>query len=105
MGTLEAEADAGELAGGQALSERLIGLLAQAARVGEAHRIDIRPQPTVILAVGVNGTGKTTTIGKLAWHLRHELRPYRPARRGRHVPGGREPSSWTAGRSGRGARS
>ena len=72
MGTLEAEADAGELAGGQALSERLIGLLAQTARVGDA-RIDIRPQPTVIMAVGVNGTGKTTTIGKLAWHLRHEL--------------------------------
>jgi fused signal recognition particle receptor len=72
VGTLEAEADAGELAGGEALSERLIGLLAQTASVGEA-RIDIRPQPTVILAVGVNGTGKTTTIGKLAWHLRHEL--------------------------------
>jgi fused signal recognition particle receptor len=27
----------------------------------------------VIMAVGVNGTGKTTTIGKLAWHLREEL--------------------------------
>ena len=36
-------------------------------------RIDIRPKPTVIMAVGVNGTGKTTTIGKLAWHLREEL--------------------------------
>jgi fused signal recognition particle receptor len=27
----------------------------------------------VIVAVGVNGTGKTTTIGKLAWHLQREL--------------------------------
>jgi fused signal recognition particle receptor len=27
----------------------------------------------VILVVGVNGTGKTTTIGKLAWHLRNTL--------------------------------
>jgi fused signal recognition particle receptor len=27
----------------------------------------------VILCVGVNGTGKTTTVGKLAWHLRQEL--------------------------------
>jgi fused signal recognition particle receptor len=72
VGTLEAEAQAGELAGGEALSERLIGLLAQTTRVGDA-RIDIRPAPTVIMAVGVNGTGKTTTIGKLAWHLRHEL--------------------------------
>ncbi len=23
--------------------------------------------------VGVNGTGKTTSVGKLAWHLRREL--------------------------------
>lgn len=28
------------------------------------------PRPFVILMVGVNGTGKTTTIGKLAWRLR-----------------------------------
>jgi fused signal recognition particle receptor len=40
--------------------------------VGEPT-IDIRPQPTVILVVGVNGTGKTTTIGKVAWHLSNEL--------------------------------
>jgi fused signal recognition particle receptor len=70
--TLEAEALDGGLSGGEALSERLIALLAETARVGEG-RIDIRERPTVILAVGVNGTGKTTTIGKLAWHLRQEL--------------------------------
>ncbi|MBK5226812.1 MAG: signal recognition particle-docking protein FtsY, partial [Thermoleophilia bacterium] len=29
-------------------------------------------QPSVILMVGVNGTGKTTTIGKIAWHLQQE---------------------------------
>ena len=70
--TLEAEAGSGELEGGEALSERLIALLAQTATVGDA-RIDISAQPTVIMAVGVNGTGKTTTIGKLAWHLHNEL--------------------------------
>jgi fused signal recognition particle receptor len=70
--TLEAETGSGKLEGGQALSERLIALLAETARVGDA-RIDIRAQPTVIVAVGVNGTGKTTTIGKLAWHLQREL--------------------------------
>jgi fused signal recognition particle receptor len=69
---LEAEATAGKLSGGEALSDRLIELLADTARTGET-RIDIRPRPTVILAVGVNGTGKTTTAGKLAWHLRREL--------------------------------
>jgi fused signal recognition particle receptor len=70
--TLEREATEGGLTSGPELSERLIELLAQAAR-SEHDRIDIRAKPTVILAVGVNGTGKTTTIGKLAWHLRREL--------------------------------
>jgi fused signal recognition particle receptor len=30
-------------------------------------------RPHVVMIVGVNGTGKTTTIGKLAWHLHREL--------------------------------
>ena len=69
---LETEAGSGELSGGEALTHRLTELLADAARAGE-DRIDLRHEPTVILVVGVNGTGKTTTIGKIAWHLRHEL--------------------------------
>jgi fused signal recognition particle receptor len=69
---LEQEAEAGSLVGGEALSARLAELLAELARTGDDH-IDLRPDPTVILVVGVNGTGKTTTIGKLAWHLRREL--------------------------------
>jgi fused signal recognition particle receptor len=72
VGTLEQEATEGRVQGGEALSERLIELLAGIARAEEG-RIDVRPKPTVILAVGVNGTGKTTTIGKLAWHLHKEL--------------------------------
>jgi fused signal recognition particle receptor len=69
---LEAEANAGELAGGEDLNRRLRDLLADAARTGQ-DTIDLRPSPTVVLMVGVNGTGKTTTIGKMAWHLRNEL--------------------------------
>jgi fused signal recognition particle receptor len=69
---LEREATDGGLSSGPELSERLIELLANTAR-NENDRIDIRAKPTVILAVGVNGTGKTTTIGKLAWHLHKEL--------------------------------
>jgi fused signal recognition particle receptor len=69
---LEQEADAGGLQGGEALSHRLAELLADIARTGE-DRIDLRHDPTVILMVGVNGTGKTTTLGKVAWHLRNEL--------------------------------
>jgi fused signal recognition particle receptor len=69
---LEQEAETGDLAGGEALTARLSELLAELARTGD-DTIDIRSEPAVILVVGVNGTGKTTTIGKLAWHLRHTL--------------------------------
>ena len=33
-------------------------------------RLAVQETPSVLLVVGVNGTGKTTTIGKLAHHLR-----------------------------------
>jgi len=69
---LEAEASSGELSGGEDLTRRLTELIAEVATVGEGT-IDLRPNPTVILMVGVNGTGKTTTIGKIAWHLQREL--------------------------------
>jgi fused signal recognition particle receptor len=69
---LEREAEDGAITGGEALTERLSELLADLAKTGDDH-IDLRPEPTVILVVGVNGTGKTTTIGKLAWHLQKTL--------------------------------
>jgi fused signal recognition particle receptor len=69
---LEQEAESGDLVGGEALTGRLAELLARLARTG-TETIDLRPDPAVILVVGVNGTGKTTTIGKLAWHLRQTL--------------------------------
>jgi fused signal recognition particle receptor len=69
---LETEAESGAIEGGEALTRRLSELLAGIARVGDEH-IDLRPDPTVILMVGVNGTGKTTTLGKLAYHLKNEL--------------------------------
>jgi fused signal recognition particle receptor len=69
---LEYEATSGELSGGEALTQRLTELLAEIARTGD-DRIDLLAKPTVILVAGVNGTGKTTTVGKLAWHLSNEL--------------------------------
>ena len=41
------------------------------------------------MVAGVNGTGKTTTIGKLAWHLREQTGQVGAGRRRRHVPRGR----------------
>jgi fused signal recognition particle receptor len=36
------------------------------------NELKIEPSPAVILVVGVNGVGKTTTIGKLAYNLKNE---------------------------------
>jgi fused signal recognition particle receptor len=58
---LEARGEVGEL--GAALSGEAAELL------GGPPRLDLSAEPTVILVVGVNGTGKTTTIGKLAQKL------------------------------------
>jgi fused signal recognition particle receptor len=71
VGQLEREATSGELSGGEALTGRLVELLAGIARTGD-DRIPLLADPTVILIAGVNGTGKTTTVGKLAWHLSRE---------------------------------
>ena len=70
---LEQEVEGGTLQPGEPFEARLRELLAEAARPERDGKIDIRPRPAVILTVGVNGTGKTTTIGKLAWHLQQEL--------------------------------
>lgn len=72
VGRLESEVEEGDVAGGEAITERLRELLAETATVGDPH-IDLRHKPTVIMVAGVNGTGKTTSIGKIAWHLRQEL--------------------------------
>lgn len=58
---------------GEALRTRLCELLADVAAGEQPAQIDLTAQPTVILAVGVNGTGKTTSLGKLAFILQREL--------------------------------
>jgi fused signal recognition particle receptor len=60
-------ADSGALY--QALQEELVALLKP---VEQPLQIDSARQPHVILVVGVNGVGKTTTIGKLAARLQKD---------------------------------
>ncbi|WP_437562532.1 signal recognition particle-docking protein FtsY [Sorangium sp. So ce542] len=43
-------------------------------RVGAGGGLSLKTQPTVVMVVGVNGVGKTTTIGKLATQLKAEGR-------------------------------
>jgi fused signal recognition particle receptor len=56
----------------RSLQQRLTQLLASPEHDGVVARAE--PGPTVILLIGVNGTGKTTTAAKLAWRLQREGR-------------------------------
>jgi len=58
----------GRVVGGQELAKELWREVAKRMSP-EPPRIPLAGEPTVILVVGVNGTGKTTTIGKLAHRL------------------------------------
>src|SRR6266516_3019284 len=58
---LEARGELGDL--NEALAEEIATLM------GEPDVLHVQDSPSVILVVGVNGTGKTTTIGKLAYRL------------------------------------
>jgi fused signal recognition particle receptor len=60
---LEARGELGDLA--TALAEEIEALM------GPPPTLAVQARPSVVLVVGVNGTGKTTTIGKLAARL-HE---------------------------------
>ena len=76
---------------GMAATDRIIGSVKKASRNGESLRdlvkaeicrvfesaeipIAVTQPPRIVLVVGVNGTGKTTTVGKLANAMRKEGR-------------------------------
>jgi fused signal recognition particle receptor len=65
VGRLETEVESGEVAGPEAIEARLVELLAELAG-DRPPRLELAEAPAMIMVVGVNGTGKTTTIGKLA---------------------------------------
>jgi fused signal recognition particle receptor len=72
VGELEGEVEAGAVSGAEPIRERLVEMLAELA-AAEPPRLDLSAKPAVIMVVGVNGTGKTTTIGKLAAALRERF--------------------------------
>ena len=63
---LEARGEIADLNG--ALGEELSALF------GDSGTLAVQARPSILLVVGVNGTGKTTTIGKLAQRLRQHGR-------------------------------
>jgi fused signal recognition particle receptor len=56
----------------RSLQQRLTQLLQSPDHDGMIARAELGP--TVVLLIGVNGTGKTTTAAKLAWRLQREGR-------------------------------
>ena len=54
---------------GERVKQALRDILEEKLNVGE-QRLDLSTKPSVVLVIGVNGVGKTTSIGKLAYRLR-----------------------------------
>ncbi len=52
------------------IKERLYGILRD--MLGEHEGLNLSTSPSVILVIGVNGVGKTTSIGKIAYELKNQ---------------------------------
>jgi fused signal recognition particle receptor len=66
---LEAEAASGALVTAADLAASLRRVAAELMQTEQSPTIDLTSEPTVVMMVGVNGTGKTTSIGKIASRL------------------------------------
>ncbi|MCB9611427.1 MAG: signal recognition particle-docking protein FtsY [Sandaracinus sp.] len=72
LSTLREAVDAGDVKDGEAAWGFLRGQVAALLRAPGSGPFVTSKKPTVVLVVGVNGVGKTTTIGKLASAYRDE---------------------------------
>lgn len=77
--------------------ELLKEIIVQMMQGGE--ELDLSTQPSVILVIGVNGVGKTTTIGKMAHDLTKKGK--KVCWRGRYVSGSGYRPAASLGRQGR----
>jgi fused signal recognition particle receptor len=64
------QARAGRLTDGDV--RRALGGHLRQALAGAGGTLELDARPAIVLVVGVNGSGKTTTCGKLAWRLRQQ---------------------------------
>ena len=62
---LRANVKAGGIRGGEDIREELTHILTEKLRSQDSG-LHLTTKPSIILMIGVNGVGKTTTIGKLA---------------------------------------
>ena len=83
---------------GAEVKKEFVQILTRILKVQDTMLL-LTTQPSVVLVVGVNGVGKTTTIGKLAAQLKKEGNRVLSRRRTRSAP--RRPTSSPSGRSAR----
>jgi len=74
VNSIQAKLDRKELKHPEDVRRAIVGEVVTILRGVEARISPGGEKPFVIMVVGVNGTGKTTTIGKLAWRFRTEGR-------------------------------
>ena len=67
---LRAKAKSEKLTEPEQVRQALKNIIAE--MLGEDSEIDLSTTPSVILVIGVNGVGKTTTIGKLSYQLKNQ---------------------------------
>lgn len=72
IGKLREEVKKKGITEGTQVKTALMEIIAQIMESGEQQRIDISKTPAIIMIIGVNGVGKTTTIGKLASKYKSE---------------------------------
>ena len=71
MDALRDKVRIGKLKTTEEAREALREVLAEMLNVGDAA-LDLSTRPSVVLVIGVNGVGKTTTIGKIAHQLKDQ---------------------------------
>ena len=70
LDALRKEIKAGRLKDKEEITDVLQGILKE--MIGEGEPLNLSTKPSVILVIGVNGVGKTTSIGKISNQLRKE---------------------------------
>lgn len=58
---------------GEKVKQALRDILEEKLKVGDTE-LDLSTKPSVLLIIGVNGVGKTTSIGKLGYRLRKKMK-------------------------------
>lgn len=69
--TLRSEVKSNNLTKPEVIKIRLAKIIASLINKGESHKL-CQDTPLVILMIGINGGGKTTSIGKIAYKLKKE---------------------------------